>query len=202
MTGGGSGYAEELSEEQKMAAPGAPMTTELVYTLPKDPVKEVYTVFPKRMYQHGDDFKNVALEMVAVDSYSFSSNFDVLQNLSKGMYTNTLLTHDIVRMKYEKLQFDLYDQKELGTEVIDLSEFGMGTEIIEYSKASKDAKTFNDTYTHLEKQKLCTPNQDALRKIPEKEESLLCFYPTNFGHDVRFPEDLGAEGVSGTKNLL
>ena len=196
MAGGGSGYTQEI----KMAAPGAPTTMEMVYTQPEQPIKEVYVVQPKRMNAKDANPDNVGIEMVAVDSYSFSSNFDVIQNLQKGMYTNTLLTHDLVRMKYDKLQFDLYNQEEMGAEVIKIE--GEGTEIEEikvFAKAAHSAKNFNDTYTHLQKQKLCTPNQDALRKKPEKEEALLCFYPTNFGHDVVFPEDLGAEGVSGTK---
>ena len=196
MAGGGSGYKEELSEDQKMAAPGAPMTMEMVFTPPDDPIKEVYVVQPKRMYAKEANPDNIGIEMVAVDDYSFSSNFDVLENLQKGMYTNTLLTHDIVRMKYEKLEFDLYPQSELGAEVMPLSPEG-AQEIKEYVKAAKDAKTFSDVFTHLQEQKLCTPNQDALRKKPTKEEALLCFYPSNFGHDVVFPEDLGPNSPTG-----
>ena len=195
MAGGGSGYKEELSEDQIMAAPGAPMTMELVFTPPDDPIKEVYVVQPKRNYRYEANPDNMGVEMVAVDSYSFSSNFDVLKNLQKGMYTNTLLTHDIVRMKYEKLEFDLYPQSEVGIEIVETEEGAH--EIKEYAKAAKDAKTFSDVFTHLQEQKLCTPNQYALRKKPTKEEALLCFYPTNFGHDVVFPEDIGSKSVTG-----
>ena len=187
MAGGGTGYTAEAEN----ASP-----EELVYTAPEDPVKETYVVQPKRLKAKGDDAKNVAIEMTAVDSYQFSSNFDVLENLKKGMYTNTLLTHDLVRMTYDKLQFDYFGEDDQGSEVIIDEESG-GVEIKDYAKAAKDAKTFNDTFTHLEKGKLCTPNQNALRKNTSKEEALLCFYPTNFGHDVVFKEDLGAESVKG-----
>ena len=74
MAGGGSGYKEELSEDQIMAAPGAPMTMELVFTPPDDPIKEVYVVQPKRNYRYEANPDNMGVEMVAVDSYSFSSN--------------------------------------------------------------------------------------------------------------------------------
>jgi hypothetical protein len=198
MAGGGTGYGGSQHEGAVMAAPGAPRTTELVYTAPAEPVKEVYVVRPKRTRDEKDEFKNVATEMVAVDDYTFSSNFDVLENLSKGMYTNTLLTHDLVRMTYDRLQFDMYDVNELGNEVITAIPGGPDVmEIKEFVKAAKDARTISDTFTHLEKGKLCTPNQDALRKQPTKEEALLCFYPTNLNHDVVFGEDLGAEAVSG-----
>ena len=49
MAGGGMGYAEELSADQEMAAPGAPMTTEMVYSQREEPVKEVYVVQPKTL---------------------------------------------------------------------------------------------------------------------------------------------------------
>ena len=189
MAGGGTGYTAEAEN----ASP-----EELIYTVPENPVKETYVVQPKRLRAKGDNAKNVAIEMTAVDSYQFSSNFDVIENLQKGMYTNTLLTHDLVRMTYDRLQFDMYDVNELGTEVITAIPGGPDVmEIKEFVKAAKDARTISDTFTHLEKGKLCTPNQDALRKQPAKEEALLCFYPTNLNHDVVFGEDLGAEAVSG-----
>ena len=191
MAGGGQGYTEEI----QMAAPGAPTTMEMVYTQPEEPVKEVYTVFPKRLHQPDTaQHENVALEMVAVDEYKFSSNFNVLDNLQKGMYTNTLLTHDLVRMKYNKLEFDMYAEQ--GVEAI-LDEETGGVEIKDWGQLAKDANSFTDTFTHLQQQKLCTLNQDALRKKPNNEEALLCFYPTNFGHDTVFSEDIGAEGVIG-----
>jgi len=194
MAGGGTGYRGSQHEGTVMAAPGAPRTTELVYTPPEEPVKEIYGVAAKRLRANSAEIDNIAAEMVGVDSYVFSSNFDVLENLSKGMYTNTLLTHDIVRMTYDKLQFDMYEEQ--GTEVV-MGAPGSPMEIKEYSKTARDANSFSDTFTHLQKWKLCTANQDALRKQPAKEEALLCFYPTNFGHDVVFEEDLGSEGVSG-----
>jgi len=188
MAGGGTGYTAEA----ETAAP-----EELVYTAPESPVKETYVVQPKRLRAKGDNAKNVAIEMTAVDSYQFSSNFDVLENIRKGMYTNTLLTHDLVRMTYEKLEFDYFSGDDQGSEVIIDEETG-GVEVKDYAKAAKDARSFYDTFTHLEKGRLCTPNQTALRKNTSKEEALLCFYPTNFGHDVVFKEDLGSEGVRGS----
>ena len=95
MVGGGLGY--RTSEAQ---GPPSQRTSggEIVYTIPEDPVKETYVVQPKRLGIEKSEPKNVAIEMTAVDQYEFSSNFDVMENLQKGMYANRLLTHDLIRM--------------------------------------------------------------------------------------------------------
>jgi hypothetical protein len=185
MAGGGTGYSAVSGES------GSPV--ELTYTAPEDPVKETYVVQPKRMKSKGDDAKNVAIEMTAVDEYKFSSNFDVVQNLSKGMYSNRLLTHDLVRMKYDTLDFNIHDPAELEEEVTVDEKTGM-TEVKNVRKMSAEAKNFSDNFTHLGKGKLCTENQFAMGA----PESVMAFYPTNFAHDVRFKEDLGPQGVKGT----
>ena len=181
MAGGGTGYSTIEGSE------GSP--EELVYTAPEDPVKETYVVQPKRMSAQKDEAKNVAIEMTAVDSYKFSSNFDVLKNLSNGMYANRLLTHDLVRMKYDTLDFNLIEPD---GEQIKINEDG-ATEVVEFLTKAADAKGFGDDFTHLGEGKLATEKQDALGS----PESTISFYPTNFAHDVRFPEDLGAQGVKG-----
>tara|TARA_B100001013_G_scaffold312246_1_gene217788 strand:- start:725 stop:2500 length:1776 start_codon:yes stop_codon:yes gene_type:complete len=182
MAGGGMGYSTVPGVE------GSP--TELVFTAPEDPVKETYVVQPKRLNAKGNEATNVAVEMTAVDSYSFSSNFDVLQNLSKGMYANRLLTHDLVRMKYDTLDFNLVDPT---GEQVKVNEDTGGTEVLEFNTLAADAKNFGDSFTHLGTGKLATEKQDALGS----PESMISFYPTNFAHDVRFKEALGSAGVKG-----
>jgi len=135
----------------------------------------------------------VAIEMTAIDEYKFSSNFDILENLSKGMYSNRLLTHDLVRMKYDTLDFNIHDLSDLGEEKTTDEKTGM-TEVKNVVKMSAEAKNFSDNFTHLGKGKLCTENQSAMGS----PESVISFYPTNFAHDVRFKLDLGPEGVKGT----
>ena len=139
-----------------------------------------------------DDVKNVAIEMTAVDSYQFSSNFDVLQNLTKGMYSNRLLTHDLVRMKYDTLDFNIHDPANLKETVTEVE--GGATEVLDVKKMAEEAKNFSDNYTHLGKGKLCSVNQFAMGS----PESVISFYASNFAHDVRFKEDLGPQGVKGT----
>ena len=184
MAGGGMGYSTVAATSDS--------PEELTYTAPEDPVKETYVIQPKRMEAKKDDVKNVAIEMTAVDSYQFSSNFDVLQNLSKGMYSNRLLTHDLVRMKYDTLDFNIHSPENLEETVTEVA--GGATEVLNVKKMALEAKNFSDNYTHLGKGKLCTVNQFAMGS----PESVISFYPTNFAHDVRFKVDLGPEGVMGT----
>jgi len=184
MAGGGMGYSTVAG------APGSP--TELVYTVPEEPVKEVYVVQPKRMGTNKDEASNIAIEMTAVDAYSFSSNFDVLENLSAGMYANRLLTHDLVRMKYDTLDFNMHDPTSIGGETRIDPDTG-AVEIIETQQQAADVKNFSDSFTHLGQGKLATEKQDALGS----PESVMSFYPSNFAHDVRFKTDLGSRGVKG-----
>ena len=189
MSGGGTGYtAGEGSSDAPNEGAG------FIYTKPEQPVKEVYTVQPKTMNKFGDDNKNVALELVSVDSYKFTSNFDVVENLRNGMYANRLLTHDIVRMKWDTLDFNYVNPENLDKKVKALPDTTGGTEVLEFAAQAKDAKNFFDTFTHLGEGQLCSVDQDALGS----PEGHTIFFPTNFAHEERFKQDLGSQGVKGT----
>ena len=97
MAGGGTGYRSEIGKGDGK---------ELEYSVPEEPIREVYTVQPKKLKAKKDNLQNVAIEMTSVDEYKFDSNFDVIKNLQAGMYSNRLLTHDLVRMKYDTLDFN------------------------------------------------------------------------------------------------
>jgi len=185
MSGGGTGYSSVEGEI------GSPL--ELTYTAPEQPVKETYVVQPKNMQAKKDDLQNVAIEMTSVDSYGFSSNFDVIKNLTEGMYSNRLLTHDLVRMKYETLDFNYLNPEDMKTKTEPIEGTVGGSEITEFIKAAEDAKKFHDTFTHLDKGKLCSNKQFAMGS----PESVISFFPTNFGHDIRFKDDIGVQGVKG-----
>ena len=189
MVGGGLGY--RTSEAQ---GPPSQRTSggEIVYTIPEDPVKETYVVQPKRLGIEKSEPKNVAIEMTAVDQYEFSSNFDIMENLQKGMYANRLLTHDLIRMKYDTLDFNLVNKAALKRQFKKNDNIG-AEEVIEFLEQSEDAKNFTDKFTHLGKGKLATEKQDALGS----PESVIAFYPTNFAHDEVFKESIGTQGVHG-----
>ena len=184
MAGGGLGY------RTIPGSPGSP--TELEYTQPEDPVKETYVIQPKRLGAQTNEAKNVAVEMPAVDEYQFNSNFDVLQNLQSGMYSNRLLTHDLVRMRYDTLDFNLVNKSALSAKITVNSDTG-AEEVIEFLEQAHDAKNFTDNFTHLGSGLLSTEKQDALGS----PESQISFYPTNFSHDIIFKEAIGSQGVHG-----
>ena len=184
MAGGGTGYT---------TIGGAGGSEEVTYTVPEKQVKETYVVQPKRMNAKTDQLKNTAIEMTAVDEYKFTSNFDIVENLSKGMYANRLLTHDLVRMKYDTLDFNYLNPENLEQQVTIPQNTAEATEVVEMQRASKEAKNFFDQFTHLGKGRLCSENQFAMGS----PESHLSFYPTNFAHDIRFKTDIGSKGVHG-----
>ena len=183
MAGGGTGYRSEIGEGD---------SKEMEYTAPEMPVRETYTVQPKKLHAKKDNLKNVAIEMTAVDEYKFNSNFDVIKNLQEGMYSNRLLTHDLVRMKYDTLDFNYMHPENMEKKVTEDEKSGM-TEVVDVKTLGAEQKNFHDTFTHLGKGRLCSENQFAMGA----PESVISFYPTNFGHDVRFKDDIGAEGVHG-----
>lgn len=45
-----------------------------------------------------------------IESYNFSGNFDVINNLSQGMYANRLLTIDPLRQHFETIDFDVNEE--------------------------------------------------------------------------------------------
>ena len=183
MAGGGTGYRSEMGEGDGK---------EMEYTVPEEPIKETYTVQPKKLFAKQDNLKNVAIEMTAVDEYKFYSNFDVIKNLQEGMYSNRLLTHDLVRMKYDTLDFN-YMHPENTEKIVTEDETTGATEVVDVKTLGAEQKNFHDNFTHLGKGRLCSENQFAMGS----PESVISFYPTNFGHDVRFKDDIGAEGVHG-----
>jgi hypothetical protein len=183
MSGGGIGYR---------AAEGAEEGAEMVYTAPENPVKEVYTIQPKGLHTHNDPNRDTAVEMISVSAYEFTSNFDIVENLQAGMYANRLLTHDLVRMKYDTLDFN-YVQAENLEQKVEKDPSSGATSVTEYKQQAADAKKFSDDFSHLGKGKLCSVDQDALG-FPDGH---ICFYPTNFAHEVRFKEDIGSMGVHG-----
>jgi hypothetical protein len=195
MAGGGSGYLKPPD------FPAGKNPDEGSYAFGKNRAKETYTVWPKRMdldVELEDAVlapERVALEMTSVLSYNFTSNFDVLENLTKGMYANKLMTHDIVRMKFDTIDFS-YLQDQLPDIIVHAD----GTrEERPIKKTVADKKNFSDVFTHLENQELCTSRQSALNA----PNALVSFYPTNLGHNEisHFKNGVGIKTVKHGEEL-
>jgi hypothetical protein len=50
--------------------------------------------------------RTLKTDQVAIQSYKFENNFDTLDNITHGMYTNTLLWHDIQLKQFGETTFD------------------------------------------------------------------------------------------------
>jgi hypothetical protein len=189
FAGGGMGYMKPADD------PPGTSPQEGQYSFGTQRSKETYTMWPKRLQQPPDTkvsaAERTAMEMVSVDNYEFTSNFDVLENLTKGMYANKLLTHDLVRMKYDTTDFNYIDRSIQRKEKIIRSDGS--EEEKERIISAADKKNFADGFAHLDKGSLCTDYQHALGS----SDAHVSFYPTNFGHSEipHFKNGIGVKTV-------
>jgi len=193
FAGGGMGYLKPADD------PPGTSPQEGQYAFGDTRAKETYTVWPKRMQQPNTttNEEKIAMEMTSVDQFEYTSNFDVLENLTKGMYANKLLTHDIVRMKYDTLDFNYIDRSIQRKEKIILSD---GTEEEkDRILSAADKKNFADSFAHLDQGLLCTSFQKGLGS----SDAHVSFYPTNFGHSevTHFKDGIGIKTVKEGSEL-
>jgi len=148
------------------------------------------------------------------------STFDVLSNMTTGMYNSRLITHDIVRMKYSVLNFNYIPQTKsfLSVEYDDDA-----MEDIPITETNPDAGVgdplwpkhqthsfINDKFKHLEMEselgnRISTDELDAA-KTPQKKfnPSVVKMFPTNNKHDIIFNQSAGGitrEGGFGEPNI-
>jgi hypothetical protein len=67
--------------------------------------KYTYRVEPKNAYNLGDPLGF----LTRVLSYAFTSHFDRLDEFNKGMYSGTVLAHDITTKKLNRYEYDYFD---------------------------------------------------------------------------------------------
>ena len=60
----------------------------------------------------GQRSTNVAFGYTAVDTFDIKSSFKTLESLNHGMFGSKLIAYDPIRMKYDEIKFDYYQQKE------------------------------------------------------------------------------------------
>lgn len=190
MAGGGTGYINP---------PDDPMGTspaEGQYSFAETRSKETYTIWPKNLSEDGTQRgweKQAGMEAIGVEEFSFASNFDVLENLTKGMYANKLLTHDLVRMKFDYVDFQYINPADQAVSRR-VNNNGM-EETIPKTQTAADRKSFIDEFAHLDDGNLCTIEQEALGA----PEACISFYPTSLGHDSipHFSNGIGSKSVHG-----
>ena len=60
----------------------------------------------------GERSTNVGFNYSAVDRFEIKSSFKTLESLNHGMFGSKLIAYDPIRMKYDEIKFDYYQQKE------------------------------------------------------------------------------------------
>ena len=196
FAGGGLGYQQPADD------PVGSSPDEGQYMFSENRSKETYTLWPKtytEVYEETGKKKEdqTAMEMTSVEQFEFISNFDVLDNLAKGMYANKLMTHDLVRMKYDTVDFNYMDKDLQRKENIVRTDGSVETK--DKVLSAQDKKNFTDQFAHLEKSQLCSNYQKALGG----PQAHISFYPTNFAHNEvpHFAFGIGSKTVKHGSEL-
>ena len=131
-----------------------------------------------------------------VEEYSIDNLFDIIDNMREGMYAAKLITHDIVRMRYESIGYRYIEKKEdLLTEM--LAE-GVTTEVASGSEsADKSDKKLADFTISLGNGKLCSYNHDCLIDEDGGEGARVKLMGTNFNHSFFLESNRAAGAIGG-----
>ena len=110
----------------------------------------------------------------SVTSFRLTDSFDTMKNVALGMYSNRVITHDLIQMKIDRREFH-YVTPPSSIAVKDPSTNSVST-IINTEEGDKE-KTQIDASVSTEIGRLCSDNADFLGR-PESHISLV---PTNAG---------------------
>jgi hypothetical protein len=123
-----------------------------------------------------------------VEEYSVDSIFDVIDNMREGMYAARLITHDMVRMRYEIIGYRYIEKKE--DRIIELAAENMSTEVqIGSTTAEASTKKLADFTISLGNGKLCSYNHDCLIDEDGGEGARVKLMGTNFNHSYFLEEN-------------
>ena len=109
----------------------------------------------------------------AVTSYRLVDSFDTMKNVALGMYSNRVITHDLIQMKIDRRDFHYVTPPSM----ITATAAGGGTTSVENTEEGDKEKTQIDASVSTEIGRLCSDNADFLGK-PEAHISLV---PTTYG---------------------
>ena len=119
----------------------------------------------------------------AVTNFDLVHTFDTVKNLGLGMYANRVLTHDLVRMKWEKSDFHYIKPSDI---IESMESSGATTSTPNPDKPADDQNTIENTFIRSDPGKQCSNVADMLNR-PETHISL---FPTNRGISTKFNEGI------------
>tara|TARA_B100000686_G_C16798166_1_gene983959 strand:- start:3297 stop:4862 length:1566 start_codon:yes stop_codon:yes gene_type:complete len=137
------------------------------------------------------------LQTQKVESFEVVSNFDVLDNIQKGMYSSRLVTYDFERMKYREYDYEYVPQKADKDVLIQKD----GQQVATTVKAGKegDVEVLYDRSKAVNMSgKLCTHNNDNLNHPLQK----IHLHSTTLNHDFIFDTNQTQAGGFKEKGII
>jgi len=136
-----------------------------------DPEMKPFVASYKYMPANMGESKQSSYE--SVTSFRLVDSFDTMKNVALGMYSNRVITHDLIQMKIDRRDFHYVTPPS----TISVKEVGGGTTDVENTEEGDKEKTQIDVSVSTESGRLCSDNADFLGR-PEAHISLV---PTTFG---------------------
>jgi hypothetical protein len=134
------------------------------------------------------------------EEVSIDSLFDVIDNMKEGMYAAKLITHDLVRMRYNILGYRYIEKKE--DHIVEQANLRTGEPAATSGKtptADAALTKIPDLTRQLGKGKLCSYNHDCLLDDDGGEGSRIKFTGTNMNHGYFFSSNKKAPGGAGSE---
>ena len=153
------------------------------------------SIDPKDRWQ-GKGWPGIAFN--SVEEYTIDSVFDVIDNMRGGMYAAKLITHDIVRMRYDIIGYRYLEKKEdVVIEALNSAD-GSSTEMpVDGEGSDGSKKKLTDLSLSLGNGKLCSQNHDCLIDEDGGEGARIKLMGTDFNHSFFLESNRKAGGSPG-----
>lgn len=157
-----------------------------IETLTNQPPIRDYYYTPKQVVQtFGENITDAAQE---IEEYRIISSFDVLENVSEGMYSSTLIALDVERHKMQKHVYNYIPPRPDQPQTVQL--LSGGTVTIAAQADDPSIKKQIDNSRTISSGKLCSQNIEFLNKANQRVHLVT----TNAEHDVQFQRNLVRAG--------
>ena len=184
---------EEIPEEVQPSDGALYMFYETLSCFKFESIETSFKRDPKRTFvstvsteHHPDEMQmrtHVPGQLNNAEEYTVESLFDIVENMREGMYASKLITHDIVRMRYDQIGYRYIERKDVAIAEA-LAQESDGTTTIGGKSPDLDTskKRLIDLTRQLGAGKLCSYNHDCLLDDSSGEGSLVRFTSTDLNH--------------------
>jgi hypothetical protein len=149
---------------------------------------------------HSISIGNMGMAFNNTEEVQIDSLFDVIDNMKEGMYAAKLITHDMVRMRYNTLGYRYIEKKsDRSAEQAALASGRPGSTAQKSPTADAATTKIPDLTRQLGTGKLCSYNHDCLLDDDGGEGSRIKFTGTNMNHGYFFSSNKKAPGGAGSE---